>query len=252
MRGSLTSWIPLCAFADADYSHTLRAHSPDVPQSIMRSRRPRYVTERSTLPFIRKRCGIPSVPEHQKYGPALLYVTSHLSLCRYLRFALVVPTYISLRASFARLFCGEQVALSAACRFCRMLWSALAWSVDVLCVGCRSTEGSSPLTALCGARMGLHLSCNKSCVLCSAGGSMKIAPHSTVACVPPPPGCRQTRHGLGVCIWMHLVNGTGNSPSLGQPTPESSNRTSHPGAPLTRPKHVRTRRGSECAVARGQ
>ena len=24
---------------------------------------------------------------------------------------------------------------------------------------------------------------------------------------------------LGVCIWMHLVNGTGNSPSLGQPTP---------------------------------
>ena len=31
---------------------------------------------------------------------------------------------------------------------------------------------------------------------------------------------RQTRHGLGVCIWMHLVNGMGNSPSLGQQTPE--------------------------------
>ena len=30
----------------------------------------------------------------------------------------------------------------------------------------------------------------------------------------------QTQHGLGVCIWMHLVNGTGNSPSLGQPTLE--------------------------------
>jgi len=30
---------------------------------------------------------------------------------------------------------------------------------------------------------------------------------------------RQTQHGLGVCIWMHLVNGTGNSPSPGQPTP---------------------------------
>ena len=28
----------------------------------------------------------------------------------------------------------------------------------------------------------------------------------------PPP------HGFGVCIWMHLVNGTGNSPSPGQPT----------------------------------
>ena len=27
------------------------------------------------------------------------------------------------------------------------------------------------------------------------------------------------RHGLGVCIWMHLVNGTGDSPSLGRPTP---------------------------------
>ena len=31
---------------------------------------------------------------------------------------------------------------------------------------------------------------------------------------------RQTQHGLGVCIWMHLVNGTGNSPSPGQPTLE--------------------------------
>ena len=31
---------------------------------------------------------------------------------------------------------------------------------------------------------------------------------------------RQTQHGLGVCIWMHLVNGTGNSPSTGQPTLE--------------------------------
>ena len=30
--------------------------------------------------------------------------------------------------------------------------------------------------------------------------------------LPPP-------HGLGVCIWMHLVNGTGNSPSPGRPTP---------------------------------
>ena len=29
---------------------------------------------------------------------------------------------------------------------------------------------------------------------------------------------QQPRHGLGMCIWMHLVNGTGNSPSLGQPT----------------------------------
>ena len=41
-----------------------------------------------------------------------------------------------------------------------------------------------------------------------------------------PPACtsrcwgRQTQHGLGVCIWMHLVNGTGNSPSPGQPTLE--------------------------------
>ena len=33
----------------------------------------------------------------------------------------------------------------------------------------------------------------------------------------PPP--QQTPHGLGVCIWTHLVNGTGNSPSPGQLTP---------------------------------
>ena len=30
---------------------------------------------------------------------------------------------------------------------------------------------------------------------------------------------RQAPHALRVCIWMHLVNGTGNSPSPGQPTP---------------------------------
>ena len=28
----------------------------------------------------------------------------------------------------------------------------------------------------------------------------------------------QTQHGLRVCIWMHLVNGKGNSPSPGKPT----------------------------------
>ena len=40
---------------------------------------------------------------------------------------------------------------------------------------------------------------------------------------PPPPlrcaGVGKPPHGLGVCIWMHLVNGTGNSPSPGQPPP---------------------------------
>jgi hypothetical protein len=29
----------------------------------------------------------------------------------------------------------------------------------------------------------------------------------------------QAQHGLEVFFWMHLVNGMGNSPSLGQPTP---------------------------------
>ena len=49
---------------------------------------------------------------------------------------------------------------------------------------------------------------------------------------PPPPPCRCTPqraqvsagvgkppYGLGVCLWMPLVNGTGNSPSPGRPTP---------------------------------
>ena len=38
---------------------------------------------------------------------------------------------------------------------------------------------------------------------------------------PHPLECwsRQTQHGLGVCIWMRLVNGMGNSLSPGQPTP---------------------------------
>ena len=56
---------------------------------------------------------------------------------------------------------------------------------------------------------------------------------------------RQTRHGLGVCIWMHLVNSTGNSLSPGQPTPGVIKQDIHPGAPLTRPKDDRTHRGSE-------
>ena len=32
-------------------------------------------------------------------------------------------------------------------------------------------------------------------------------------------GVGKPPHGLGVCIWMHLVNGTGNSPSPARPTP---------------------------------
>ena len=52
--------------------------------------------------------------------------------------------------------------------------------------------------------------------------------HGLVVQPPPPPGhtpartsqcwSQQTPHGLGVCIWMHLVNGTGDSPSPGRPT----------------------------------
>ena len=53
---------------------------------------------------------------------------------------------------------------------------------------------------------------------------------------PPPSDAPGHRHG------QQPVSGT----------PESSNRTSHPGAPLTQPKHVRTHGGSECAGARGQ
>ena len=33
---------------------------------------------------------------------------------------------------------------------------------------------------------------------------------------------RQTPHGLGVCMRMHLVNGTGNSPVSGTADPRSS------------------------------
>ena len=32
-------------------------------------------------------------------------------------------------------------------------------------------------------------------------------------------GVGKPPHGLGMCIWLHLVNGTGNSPSPGRPTP---------------------------------
>ena len=45
-------------------------------------------------------------------------------------------------------------------------------------------------------------------------------PEAMVLVCLPLAAWRQTQHGLGVCIWMHLVNGTGNSPSLEQPTLE--------------------------------
>ena len=37
---------------------------------------------------------------------------------------------------------------------------------------------------------------------------------------PPPPHTH--KYGLGVCIWMHPVNGTGNSPVSGTADPRSS------------------------------
>ena len=56
----------------------------------------------------------------------------------------------------------------------------------------------------------------------SPAPAMGVPPHS-LAPPPPPPqvsaGVGKPPHGLGVCIWMHLVNGTGNSPSPGRPTP---------------------------------
>ena len=65
-----------------------------------------------------------------------------------------------------------------------------------------------------------------------------VPPWLCLACPPPPPkplsgklscrcthrraqvsaGVRKPPHGLGVSIWMHLVNGTGNSPPSSNPS----------------------------------
>ena len=54
----------------------------------------------------------------------------------------------------------------------------------------------------------------------------RIPPTNWGLSPPPPParaqvsaGVGKPPHGLVVCIRMHLVNGTGNSPSPGRPTP---------------------------------
>ena len=66
------------------------------------------------------------------------------------------------------------------------------------------------------------------------------------------------RGGRGVARRPYPPNPrTPPCPTTQSPPPQrhgqqSSNSTSHPGAPLSRPKHVRTHRGSGCAVARGQ
>ena len=43
-----------------------------------------------------------------------------------------------------------------------------------------------------------------------------IIPHA------PPPQSAKPPHGLGVCLWMPLVTGTGNSPVSGTADPRSS------------------------------
>ena len=50
--------------------------------------------------------------------------------------------------------------------------------------------------------------------------------------------------------WASGCTGSTARATDGRP-PEESNRTSHPGALLTQPKHVQAHRGSECARARG-
>ena len=73
------------------------------------------------------------------------------------------------------------------------------------------------------------------CAPCSADGTASCAgpghslagnaPSPSIPPPPPPPpaqvsaGVCKPPRGLGGCIWMPLVNGTGNSPSPGRPTP---------------------------------
>ena len=47
-------------------------------------------------------------------------------------------------------------------------------------------------------------------------GPGRFTPGGLVRGTPPP---SWTQDGPGGCIWMPLVNGTGNSPSPGRPTP---------------------------------
>ena len=73
------------------------------------------------------------------------------------------------------------------------------------------------------------------------GAAKGKQPNTEALCQPPPPpslrkiilpmhtpactsqrSSRQTQRGLGACIWVHLVNGMGSSPSLGQLSPWSS------------------------------
>ena len=48
---------------------------------------------------------------------------------------------------------------------------------------------------------------------------LRPLPFDATRFLTPPPQTPKPPHGLGVCVWMHLVNGTGNGPSPGRPTP---------------------------------
>ena len=84
------------------------------------------------------------------------------------------------------------------------------WQVRVrACHGPRA-RGTGPRAGCCAA---LHPLCAAPYPLLDCTPSEMAPPTSGY---PPPPG---PPPGSGVCIWMPLVTGTGNSSSLGRPTP---------------------------------
>ena len=78
----------------------------------------------------------------------------------------------------------------------------------------KSSGGSVDTTETCSGPQRVRMSSGERPI-----GAAEGKQSDTEALCHPPPPPRTRAHGLRVCTWMHLVNGTGNSPSPGQPTP---------------------------------
>ena len=64
------------------------------------------------------------------------------------------------------------------------------------------------------------------CALLPSGSGLGVSVQALLQYPPPPvsvsAGVGKPPHGLGGCIWMPLVNGTGNSPVSGTADPRNS------------------------------
>ena len=86
----------------------------------------------------------------------------------------------------------------------------------------RAHSPAAPCSGLGGRAPPRHCTCGGSVFCCPATAACSAGPPSPRTDAQVGAGVGKPLHGLGGCIWMPLVNGTGNSPVSGTADPRSS------------------------------